>query len=417
MIVSKDQTKPVQAGGRWIVVSGVLALVSLGGWLGMGRWIARSPEPVAVQLVTVEPGLIETTINESGTVELGGQQTITSPVEGAVEQVLVKPGDRVTAGQTLILLRNPDRQTALLEQQLQIRQQQVTLARSQQQITEAREQLTAEQEQLQTLTNLAQVGAISQERVQEQATQVRNTLKTLRDAEAATSTATLELRSLELQRQRTERELADSVITAPLDGVVLSVNINNGDGVELRTELMTLGDPRQELVKLQLSTLNAAQVRPNQLARISVIGPDATVYEGRVQSLYPQAIAADGSTQSRPGSSQQDSQSRVPMTVQLNRPTGRLIPGSQVNVELVLAQRQNVLTLDVEAVQRDGQDAFVWVMDEDRTAQRQLITVGLESLTDVEVTAGLRAGDRVVVPSLETPLRPGLPLMPEATQP
>ncbi|BAU43118.1 efflux RND transporter periplasmic adaptor subunit [Leptolyngbya sp. O-77] len=182
-------------------------------------------------------------------------------------------------------------------------------------------------------------------------------------------TARLELQSLQLQQRRTQQELQDTIITAPRDGVVLGLSVKDGDGVERRTELLTLGDPRQELVKLQLSTLNAAQVRLGQTARVTVIGPDPTVYLGRVVDLYPQAIASES------GDSQ-SAQTTVPTTIRLDRPTGTLIPGSSVNVELVLQQRQNTVTLEIEALQRNGANSFVWLMDGNGRAQQQPVELG-----------------------------------------
>ncbi|GAB4159550.1 MAG: efflux RND transporter periplasmic adaptor subunit [Cyanobacteria bacterium J069] len=389
--------------------SGVLALLSLGGWAVYVWAVGRAPDPIPVQLLTVKQGTVETVINESGTVELGSQQTLLSPLEGAVERVLVEPGDRIQQGQTLVVLRNPDRQTALLNQDLLTAKQAETLARSQTQVRETKAQLDADQAQLTRLQGLAEAGALSRERVEQQATEVRRAMSALRDAETDVKTARLELQSLQLQQQRTRQELQDTVISAPIDGVVLGLSVKDGDGVDRRTDLLTLGDPRRELVKLQLSTLNAVQVRLNQLARVSIIGPDPTIYQGRVVNLYPQAIASNSD-------SSQSAQTIVPTTIQLDRPTGTLIPGSPVNVELVLQQRQNVLTLEIEALQRDKEASFVWLMDGNGRAQQQPVTLGLEGLTEVEVTTGLRLGDRVILPPPDVLLTPGIPVVPaEAT--
>lgn len=397
-----------RTGIGWVAGSGILALASLGGWALYGVMLNRVPEAIAVRLQTVERGTVETVINESGTMELGGQQTLVSPAEGAVERVLVQAGDRVTAGQVLITLRNPERQTALLDQQVQIRQQQVALAQNQAQIAEAQAQLITDQQRLQNLNQLAEAGAFSRDQAQAQETQVRTTQRTLRDAMAAVQTATLEIQKLQLQRQRTQQELQGTIITAPIDGLILGVDVNAGDGVDRRTALLTLGNPAQELVKLKLSTLNAAQVQLNQVARVSVIGPDSTVFTGRVRALYPRAIASDDSG----GSSQASGQVTVPTTVRLDRPTQTLIPGSQVNVEIVLQQRQNVVVLDVETIQQDGAKPFVWLVDEASTVRQQPVTLGLEGLTRVEVTAGLEVGDHIAVPTPDLTLMPGMQITP-----
>jgi HlyD family secretion protein len=157
-------------------------------------------------------------------------------------------------------------------------------------------------------------------------------------------------------------------------------------------------------VNLQLSTLNATKIRVKQKARIKVIGPDAKSYQGQVKSLYPQAIAPDDNPDS---SRRQSAQAKVPAIVQLDEPTGTLIPGSQVSVEIIQEQRQNVLTLDPSAIERSESKPFVWIRDDYGKAQKRPITLGLEGATHVEVRSGLRPDEHVILPPPETPLKPG----------
>jgi HlyD family secretion protein len=214
---------------------------------------------------------------------------------------------------------------------------------------------------------------------------------------------------LQLERQLIQQQLQDNIVTSPLNGEVLGVNVEDGDGVELRTNLLTLGDPGKVLVKLQLSTLNAAQVRVNQLARINAIGPNAKTFTGRVQSLYPQALSAEAQTQDGSSPKQSD-QPTVPATIRLDTTTRTLIPGSRVNVEVVLQQRQNVVVLNTEAIVRSQARPFVWVRDSQNQAQKRTIDLGLEGLMAVEVTSGLQPGEKVILPPVESELKPGLPV-------
>jgi HlyD family secretion protein len=100
----------------------------------------------------------------------------------------------------------------------------------------------------------------------------------------------------------------------------------------------------------------------------------------------------------------------VPATVKLDRPTRTLIPSSQVSVEIILQQRQNVVVLNTEAIQREPKP-FVWVRDSQSKAQKREVSLGLEGLTTVEVTSGLQAGDSVVLPPPDASLEPGTPVI------
>lgn len=408
-MIWKYEKSKFKIAGRWLAWSGVLAVVSVGGWLTYFVVLNKPQSPIAVSLLTVERGNVETTINESGTVELREQRILKSPKEGAVERVMVKPGDRVKPRQVLLTLRYPERKIALANQQLQIQQEELNLARNRQKIIESQERLRAEERQLSKLAPLVKEGAIAQQQAQSQEDAVRVAKAALRDAEAETRTAALKIKSLQLERQLIGQQLQDNIVTAPVNGVVLGVNVQDGDGVELRTNLLTLGDPSKVLVKLQLSTLNAAQVQVNQLVRVNAIGPDTKTFTGRVQSLYPQALTAEAQKQEGSGQNQSD-QPTVPATVRLDTPTRILLPGSRVNVEIILQQRQNVVVLKTEAIQRSEARPFVWVRDSQNQAQKRPINLGLEGLMNVEVTSGLRAGEQIILPPVETQLKPGLPI-------
>jgi len=480
--------KKFESGVRWLAWSGFLALIAAGGWVVYVQTLNQSVKPLEVRLVAVKRGDIEIVINESGTVELAGQQPLKSPGEVTVDRVLVGVGDRVRFGQQLVILRNQARQTSLDNQELLIRQQELKLARSRQKVEEAQEKLATVQQEIREPSNqkllikqqelklarsrqkveeaqeklavvqqklqqdetLAKRGFISGNELQDQKEQVRAALSALRDAQAAVSTDTLELQRLQLEKQRPseledkvmavqselrearsavntdrrelqrlqverksiQQQLQNNIVTAPITGKVLDIKVKDGDGVKPGDVLLTLGNPAQELVTLQLSTLDAAKVQVNQKVRIKVIGPDAQPFTGRVKSLYPQAIASENES-SRRG---QSAQAKVPATVQLDQPSRILIPGSQVSVEIILQQRQNVVVLETEAVVRAA-TPFVWIRDTQGKAQKRTVTLGLEGATSVEVKSGLRPGEQVVLPPTEAALEPGISVIPQSSLP
>jgi HlyD family secretion protein len=482
-----QEKKNFKSGVQWLALSGALAIASTGGWLVYAQTFQQAGKPVSVRLVSVQRGNVEIAINESGTVELGGQQQLKSPGEVTVDRVLVKVGDRVRFGQQLLILRNPQRQTNLDNQELEIRKQELKLARSRQKIQEAKQKLAAVQQELRQPINqqflirkqqlilersrqkveeakqkladaqqkleqlevLAKKGFIPGNELQEQKEQVRNTQFAVRDAQATVNTDTLELQRLqaeeqqplqlqdkvmdaqselqearaavntdsrELQRLQVERgsiqqQLQNNIVSAPIPGKVLDVKVKDGDGVKPGDILLTLGNPAQELVKLQLSTLDAVKVRVNQMARIKVISPDAQPFAGRVKSIYPQAIAQDDDQSS--SRQRQSAQTKVPAIVELDAPTGSLIPGSQVSVEIIQAQRHNVVAVDPSVINRSGSEPFVWVRDNHSKARKRTVMLGLEGATTLEVKSGLSPGEQVILPPPEAILKPGTPIIPQ----
>ena len=481
-----------KTGVKWLLWSGILTLGMAGGLFAYGIYQNRPPEPVGVRLIPVKLGDIEDTINESGTIELGGQQTLKSPDDGTVDEVLVKIGQTVTFSQSLITLRNPQRLTILgrldlaiqkqkivgesLNQKLveaqkklsvakekfqeylslrndelliKIEKQELTLANNRTKVVDSEENLAAAERKLTEWKVLLEKGYIAGDEVRTKEYEVRNAkaalreaqfqinsdrleLKTLhntwrdkeeglqekvRDAESEVRKAQLEistnnrdLQTLQLDYREKEQGLQNNIVAASIEGKVLDIKVKNGDGVTRGSALLMLGDPSRELVKLQLSTLNAAKVRPNQSARISIIGPNAKEFSGRVESLF--MMAGSGEDKGNDGS-RGGGQATVPATVRLDAPSGTLIPGSQVSVEIVLQQRQKVVVLNTEAIVRSQPKPFVWIRDSQGKAQKRPVILGLEGLTQVEVKSGLRPGESVVIPPPETALEPGTPIQEE----
>jgi len=491
--VKYKEKNSFKTGVKWLLWSSFLTLGIGGGLFAYGLYQNRPPEPIGVRLIPVKLGDIEIPITEIGIVELAGQQTLKSPNDGTVDQVLVKIGQTITSGQDLITLRNPEQKTTLIKQDLEIQKQKLTLERFRQKVAEAQEALNIAQGKLEdyksgqnnelleiqkqeiTRANnrqkvveaqeklaaakgkfndekaLYERGYVPGDNVKNQAEQVRLAKVSLREAQFPINTDFLDLKShqsklqeqekklqeevmkaesalrqaqlevatnspalkiLQLDRQEKEQQLKNHIVTASINGKVLNIQVKNGDGVKRETELLTLGDPSQELVKLQLSTLNAAKVRPNQSVRISIMGPNSKQFLGKVESVS--TLAQSGDSKGNNGSNQ-GSQATVPATVRLDAPTRTLIPGSQVSVDIILQQRQKVVVLNTEVIVRSDSKPFVWIRDSQGKAQKRSVTLGLEGLTQVEVTSGLRTGDKVVIPPPEAALEAGTPIQEEKT--
>jgi HlyD family secretion protein len=403
--------KKYQFAAKLCLWSGILATISFGSWWGYNYYLSQSTEAVPVSLTPVEKGTVETTVSESGKVELGGQQTLKSPGENAtVEEVRVKEGDRVSIGETLLILRDRDAQEEEQEQELENGKFELTEARNQEKVTEAEIKVQKKQATVKEAEELFSNGYIPETELEEDRENLDTAEAELADARLELETAILETKNGQEKLVNIQQKLGDRLVTAEIDGVVLGVRVKNGDGITTDSKLMTIGDPNQEVVKLKLTTLNAGKVKLNQQARVSAIGPNLQTYTGRVVQLSPEASSDSEDSMEESMSSSTDGQAKVNATVKLDKPSNTLIPGSSVNVEIISQQRQNVVTLPIEMVQKDDGKPFVWVEDEQGKAKQQPVILGLEDLTSVEITSGLRAGQQIVLPPPDLNLTPGTPL-------
>jgi HlyD family secretion protein len=462
--IMKTMWKKYQSRATWLILS--VGIISLGGsWVGFAYFKDLRKSPISVSLLPVEKGDIEITFTEAGVIELGEQKTLKSPRDVTVEQVLVQEGQRIPMGQNLLVMRDREGQKQFQEQVAENRKLSETFARKQAILSEKLQKLNTTQSRYRDLEeqftkgsipeieklrnaekryqdsqNLFQKGFLSQdelqadkekvseaqaaiqaaeEKLQGEKDKVDEALTAYKEAEAEQRNALLDVQRGQDKYREAQQQLKDRLVKAPFPSIVLKLNVNPGDGVKTEGKLLTLGDPNKEMVKLQLTTLNAAKVRLNQRVRISTIGPNPKSFAGKLISLSPQATppgADENDAAAALGGGGSDSQMRVNAIAMLDKPSSILIPGSQVSVEVILQRRQNVPTIPLEALQQDDVP-FVWVKDSSGKAKKREITLGLQGLTSAEVRSGLRVGEQIVQPPPNQSLTSGTPLQIESSSP
>lgn len=406
-IFDEDLDPPARTGTRWLVASGLVLMLGVGGWLGYRTWQSRQVEPPMVSTATVMRQTLEERVDASGVVTLGNQQSLRAPGETTVEAVLVEERQRVAQGTVLIRLRdrNLERQ---IDDQL-IESELLTLQRQRAQEVLADRQRTVQRavDRLTESELLLERGFIAEDEYNRDRDALEDAQSSLREAQVELQQAELNTRRNQAALANLRAQLSDNAIVAPFDAVVLNIKVQSGQGLTNDGELLTLGDPSREMVAFDLMPLDASKVSVNMPVRISVIGPNLDSFSGRVISIAPQAVSGD--------SSGGDSQAAVSAVAQLDRPSGTLIPGSAVSVEVVLVQRSQVIAIPSEALQQDSDTPYVWVLTDDNTVEQRSVTVGLNTLEAIEITAGLRENEIIIpTPPVDTPLVEGMTVVPNA---
>ncbi len=385
-----DFAEPSQTKGfRWIIASGLVMTMALGGWWGYTHWQRRTADPVMVTAAPPNRETLENRVDASGIVTLGNQQTLTAPEDVTVEAVLVSERQSVAAGEVLLRLRDRNLEQQLDEVLIESTILDLDYQRQQEILQERRRNVQRAEERLVESGELATEGYISEDALEEDRKALEGAQSDLRSAQIDLQKKKLELQKNQAAIANIQARIADNNIVAPFNAVVLNIDVSPGDGVPREGKLLTVGDPTQEMVRFDMMTLDAGKVSVNMPVRVGMIGPNPQKYLGRVVSIAPQAVSQDTSSNS--------SQASVQAVARLNQPSGRLIPGSSVSVEIILDQQDNALALPLGTVQQDETGAFVWVVDANNKAQKQAVITGLETLDAIEITSGLQETDRVIL--------------------
>jgi membrane fusion protein (multidrug efflux system) len=170
-------------------------------------------------------------------------------------------------------------------------------------------------------------------------------------------------------------------IQAPISGLVSARFVEPGDVVPKYTHLLTLIDTSKLLTEVAVSELLMPGLQIDDAVEIQIDALGKQIFMGRILRIHP---ALDAATR------------RGTIEVILDAPPAEARPGQLCRVTLQgKAQLRN--TISYNALRRDNEGEFVYVIDADNRAQRRTVQTGLRFTDRVEVLHGLAENERVIV--------------------
>ncbi len=191
---------------------------------------------------------------------------------------------------------------------------------------------------------------------------------------------------LRLANARLARPLL--TVRAPSHGTVTGLLTVVGAPVDPLTPIASVADLERLAINVDLSEFDVAQVKPGLPAVVSVDAFGGKSVPGKVQFAALTGTNTGGVV-------------TFPVRVGIAHERG-LRPGMNVSVRIIVAKREDVVQVPVEAVSRDEEDnAIVKVMGPNGETTPRVVTLGLSSSKNVEIVKGLRAGEHVALPEAQ----------------
>ncbi|MHB1699298.1 MAG: efflux RND transporter periplasmic adaptor subunit [Acidobacteriaceae bacterium] len=385
-----------------IAVAVVVALVGGGVLLAKGRGTKIDP----AQLAKVERGDIARSVVATGKVEPVTKVELKSKASGIVEKLDADINQKVKKGQVLAQLDQVEILAQVQAQKAQLAAAQANEKASLSSI--AYDKVNAESPDLPMYKvtyerNLAMMkdGVVSQQALDD-AEQKYLAAKNKRDVAAAQigiDTAKLTQAQAQVAQNtaslhQLEEELSYTTLVSPMDGTVLSRDVELGDAVSsilvlgsTATLVMTIGDTREVYVKGKVDESDIGRVYLGQPARIKVEAFRDKTFNGKVTKIAPLGVEKDNVT-------------TFEVRVSIDNPGGELKANMTANAEILLEEHKGVLTVPEQAVIYDSnRKASVQVPDpKAKDGRRKVeITAGISNGTRTEVLAGLTQGQTVVL--------------------
>lgn len=379
------------------LIYAALALLVL---LALVAGFREPPALVDSALVGRAPLLVS--VEEEGRTRLADRYQVSAPVAGYLGRIELEPGDAVVQGQPLFSI-NP---TPAISLDARSRAQaEATLARAQSALAAARTQVEAEQARLELadkelarIQRLVENGHLPVDNLDRARAEARRAKASLNSARFAVDVAHHELENAQATVAvggGAQRD-APFAVNSPIEGVVLSRQRQSEGSVQAGEAVLTLGDLNNLEVEVDLLSPDAVRVQPGmrvELARWGGVG----MLPGRVRRVDPAGFTRFSAL----GVEEQ----RVWVIVDIDAPREQwqfLGDGYRVEARFILWEGDNILQIPASALFRNdekvhtGNEWVCYVIKQGR-AKRRVVSIGRRSGLQVEVTAGLDEGERVLL--------------------
>jgi RND family efflux transporter MFP subunit len=233
-----------------------------------------------------------------------------------------------------------------------------------------------------------QKGLVAQQEVDDAQAKDLETEAQVSSAQAALSAAQQQLEMADANQKQYGAMADYSRIVAPFSGVVTMSYADTGSLVAAGTSSSTQAIPIVRIA--EISKLRLVLPIPESIAGPIHLGDPVKVRVGALNRDITGKVSRFADSL--------DLQTRTMETeIDFDNRDGKLIPGMFAETQLVLAAKPNALSVPLEAVAQNANDATVLAVTPQNTLQERKLTLGISGKTRVEVISGLNEGERVVI--------------------
>ncbi|MBI5301316.1 MAG: efflux RND transporter periplasmic adaptor subunit [Chloroflexi bacterium] len=442
----------------------VLVIVAVSGFLGWQKVSANAAAAsVRLQTATVERGTIAATVSAAGNVAAPEDAVMAFQTSGRVAKVNVQIGDRVKKGQLLMELDTTDLDLALktakvnlassqasLDQtkanlQFALRNAQGALASSQANLDAAKAKNAQNANQIIIAKTQLEKAAVALQQAQgaynqiawrgdvaltKQASDLQQatldyqsalanynlTIATINDTalksaqtqfdkdqvalEQAQRNLDTQLRTAQAAVDKDQvaveqalRNVDKARIYAPYDGAIAALNFSVGDSAGTGNAI-TVVDVSTLQIKVTVAEVDIPKIKADQTAQVTLDAIPGKTYTAKVLAVGPVGTITQGVV-------------NFPLTVIVNNNDGAIKPGMTANLAISIEKREDVLMLPTRAVRTQGTQRVVTVLYKGQQIAMP-VTTGMTGDQNIEIVAGLREGDQVLLQQTQTRQTGGL---------
>lgn len=364
------------------------SIVILLALLGAGYFIYQqffAPQQTAQIHYITEPvtrGDLDKSVLATGSVRASQRTEVGAQVSGKIQKLYVEMGQAVQKGQ---LIAEIDSET------------------QQNELNTAQAELSASQTQLQSRQVALNVAQSNYNRLSTLYRQKSTSLSELEKAQNDLALAKANLEEIKVQIQvkqiavnTAKTNLGYTKILSPIDGVVVSIPISEGQTVnsnQTSPTIVQVANVDKALIKFEIAEGDIAQVKPQQTVSFTPLADPEQRYQGTIHSVDPALTTLTDNTY-KEASGNSDAVYYYANAL-IDNHDHRLRIGMTVQGKVIIAQKKGVLLVPSNALKKQGQSASVQVLENNKAVEKT-VTLGLSDSRYTEITSGLNEGEQVI---------------------
>ncbi len=318
--------------------------------------------PVEIESIKTDTLLEKATVN--GQIYPSKDVMILPKTPGKVSRINVEIGDKVSKDQILFVLDDEDIQK-------QVKQANAALNAANKSYEITSEQIKNAQINFERTKELYEKGAIPKSQYEQ---------AELAASEKALEAAQAQVNQAQISYDQLKEALDNTIIKAPIDGIVSSMNIDEGEFASNAQPAMNLIDVDQLYVQINVTENIVSKIKEGQEVSISIDSLSKQI-KGKIDKIHP---ASDPRTK------------LYPVKININNEEQEIMAGMFVKVVLQTNIRENVLVVKGDSVVEKNGKSYVYIVEDDNAVQKDVIT-GLDVGSYIEIKEGLRENEKVII--------------------
>lgn len=392
-----------------------IAILLIGGYFGYNYWKNSTAKPagqgssaVVADVMTVEKKPMQRRIVLSGQTVPKSQVDIAAKYQGRISEVRVELGDKVSAGQVLVVQDTTEAAMTVGQNAATYRQAsadaQVTGITYDANFQKAKLAYENAQATYNRYQQLYSMGAISKQDLEIKALELasaKSTYDILMNQNNGATPASVESARAQAEKasysmQYSQAQLDNLLLRTPRSGEIGFKQAEIGNIAQAGQKLLSVIDMSEVYVDYTISERDLAAFMVGQMIEVNVDSL-GKAYTGKVTYISPAS----------------DINQQFTIRIQLNSPDDKLKAGMFVRSVVEAEVKADVIAVPKEAIMNRNGKTYLFVVNEKQEVKEQEVVLGATGDTVVEILKGIEVGNKIAITNISR-LRDGIKLAPKS---